>query len=83
MDWKDILTILLPLLAMLGWVYKKIEIKVDKIHDRFDKIELRFIKVDEKLDSMNMRLMRLEGRFEERGYWESRIIRKTGTENQE
>jgi len=45
------------------------------------KSELNEMKKD--LKSIDMRLTRLEGRFEERGYWESRIIRKTGTEAEE
>lgn len=34
-------------------------------------------KVEDRLNSIDLRLTRLEGRFDERGYWESR---KTGTE---
>lgn len=45
------------------------------------KEELKEIKAD--LKSIDQRLTRLEGRFDERGYWESRTMRKTGTEDKE
>jgi hypothetical protein len=35
-------------------------------------LEKRMEKVEETLDSVNTSLTRLEGRFDERGYWESR-----------
>lgn len=38
-------------------------------------------KIKEEISSVKERLSRLEGRFEERGYWESREMRKTGTED--
>ncbi len=80
MEWKEILTILVPTLAFLAWIYNRLDKKFDKIDERFNKIDERFIKLDEKIDSVHMRLICLEGRFEERGHWESRIIRKTGTQ---
>jgi len=73
MDWKEILTILVPILGMMAWVYNRIDKKFEKVEERFDK-------VDRKLDDLNMRLTRLEGRFDERGYWEAREFHKTGTE---
>lgn len=88
MNWQEILTIMVPILGMLGWVYNRVDKRFDKIDQRFEKVDQRFEKinqrfekVEEKLDSMNMRLTRLEGRFEERGYWESRDYHKTGTED--
>jgi hypothetical protein len=67
MNWQEILTILGPILGLMGWVYHRIDKKLDKMTTMM-------------LD-MNMRLTRLEGRFEERGYWESRRWDKNGTED--
>lgn len=66
MNWQEILIILVPLMGMMTWVYNRIDKKIDKL--------------SEMMQDINMRLTRLEGRFEERGYWESRNYRKTGTE---
>ena len=85
MHWQDILTILVPLLALMGWCYNRIEKKAD---ERFNKSEERFKMIMDELkstrkdlQSIDMRLSRLEAKFEERGYWESRLARKTGTED--
>lgn len=43
------------------------------------KSEIKEIKQDIK--SIDQRITRLEGRFDERGYWEAREYRKTGTED--
>lgn len=67
MNWQEILIILAPLLALMGWTYNRIDKKLDKLSDT--------------MQDMNMRLTRLEGRFDERGYWESREYHKTGTED--
>ena len=40
-----------------------------------------FKEIKEELKQIDRRLTRLEGRFDERGYWESREYRKTGTEH--
>lgn len=54
---------------------------VRSVELRMDKIETRMEKFENKLEIMNDRLTRFEGRFDERGYWESRSFYKTGTEN--
>jgi predicted nuclease with TOPRIM domain len=88
MNWQEILTILVPLFALLGWMYnridkrfEKMDARFDKVDARFDKVDARFDKVEEKLQKLDNRLTRLEGRFDERGYWESREYHKTGTED--
>lgn len=89
MNWPEVLTILVPLIALMRWVYSRIEKKAEERHahieKRFEKMEQkmdqRFDIVDQKLQSLDNRLTRLEGRFDERGYWESREWRKTGTED--
>lgn len=53
---------------------------VKDLEKRFNKFEIKMDKIEEKIDVINTRLTRLEGRFEERGYWESREYRKNGTE---
>ena len=88
----EILIILVPLLGLMAWVYNRIEKKADERHEilekrfdkidqRFEKIDRRFDQVDQRLQSLDIRLTRLEGRFDERGYWEAREFRKkTGTD---
>ena len=70
----------LQVLATLGsalavYIFIRIGLRRDA-----NNLEKRMDRLEEKLDSMNTRLTRLEGRFEERGYWESREFHKTGTE---
>ena len=104
MDWKELLTILIPTLGFLAWVYNRLDKKFDKMEDKFNKMEdkfdkrfeevdKRFEKVDKQFEKMydvineikkdtyriEMRITRLEGQFDERGYWESR---KTGTHDE-
>lgn len=81
MDWKEILSILVPIFALLGWIYLRIDKKFDIVDKKFDQVieELKCIRKD--LNSIDMRLSRLEGRFEERGHWEAREWRKSGTDH--
>lgn len=76
MNWQEILTILVPLLSLMGWSYMRIDKKLDRLEEKMDD---RFDEVGKSLHSLDMRLTRLEGRFDERGYWESR---KTGTHDE-
>lgn len=57
-------SILVPVFAGFGWMISHFDTKIDEVRN-----DLRLI---------DNRLSRLEGRFEERGYWESK---KTGTES--
>lgn len=85
MNWEEILTILIPILGFMGWVYSRIEKKIEagnlaiKAEVKEIKEELKEIK--KEISSVKDRLTRLEGRFDERGYWESREYHKTGTED--
>lgn len=85
MNWQEVLSILVPLIALMGWVYTRIEKKADerlKLIDEKFKLVIDELKlINEKIHSLDIRLTKLEGRFEERGYWESREWYKTGTEN--
>lgn len=74
MNWQEILTILVPILGMLAWVYNR----MDK---RFDSVDRELDLTRSDIHNLDMRLSKLEGRFEERGYWEAREHRKTGTED--
>lgn len=54
-----------------------------KFEQKFRQIEIKmvdeFTEVKKALHSLDIRLTRLEGRFDERGYWESRM---TGTHDE-
>jgi hypothetical protein len=72
MNWQEILIILVPILGLLSWVYSRLEKQFDAVNKKLE--DVRTV-----LHSLDMRLTRLEGRFDERGYWESR---KTGTHDE-
>lgn len=42
-------------------------------------IKSKLLEVEKEVKSIDQRLIRLESRFEERGYWQSRV--RTGTEH--
>lgn len=77
MNWQEILIILAPLLGLMAWVYSRIEKKAD---ERQASTERHLDRIVDTLHNVNNRLTRLEGRFDERGYWESREHHKTGTD---
>lgn len=70
MDWTQAIviigSILIPTLGCFGWMISR----MDKMKDSLS-LDIRGIE---------SRLSRIEGRFEERGYWESR---RTGTQEKE
>lgn len=76
LNWQDILIILVPMLSLLSWTYSRVDKKIDKLTSHMDG---EFAEVKKSLHSLDMRLTRLEGRFDERGYWESR---RTGTHDE-
>ncbi len=87
---QDILSIVIPIFGLLGWIYSRIDKKFDQVEKRFQHMDVRneqlvqkmteeFSEMKKILHSLDIRLTRLEGRFEERGYWESR---KTGTHDE-
>jgi len=57
-DWNIILQITVPILGGIFWIIT-----------RMDK---GFKDVNDKINKIDSRLSRLEGKFDERGYWESR-----------
>lgn len=70
---QEVLAILIPLISLMGWVYYRIDRKLDRIDKKFDKVfeELKEIKTELKF--IDQRLSRLEGAFLERGQWEGRL----------
>lgn len=76
MNWQEILIILVPILSLLAWTYNRIDKKFESLEQKMDS---GFKDLKDSLHSLDMRLTRLEGRFDERGYWESR---KTGTHDE-
>lgn len=58
MDWTIFFQVTLPMIGGFGWMI----IRMDKKFDR----------LDDKIQSIDSRLSRLEGKFDERGHWESR-----------
>ena len=67
--------------GILGLIIKGMFI-LGKMSQKLDTIEKDIPVIKLSLHSIDMRLTKLEGRFEERGYWESRIMRKTGTDQE-
>ena len=78
MNWQEILTILIPLFGLMAWVYNRIDKKFEALSTD---VKHEFKSVKDALHQIDMRLTRLEGRFDERGYWESRDWHKTGTDD--
>lgn len=77
MDWKDILTILVPLFTFLGFIYHQMNRKFDLIDKKFDKIDQRFEKMEEKLQNIDSRIARIEGHLTGMHYgWDPKIIEK-------
>jgi hypothetical protein len=72
MNWELILQVTAPIFLVMGYVWNKID-------KRFDALDKRMERTENCLVAIDRRLSHLEGRFEERGYWESR---RTGTEIQ-
>ena len=63
MNWELMLQVTAPLTLMMAWGYNRLQDEIKEARN--------------DLKGIDQRLSRLEGRFEERGYWESR---KNGTE---
>lgn len=83
MTLQDILAVIIPIFALLGWIYSRIDKKFKQLemkNEQFsDKVIAEFGEVKRSLHALDIRLTRLEGRFDERGYWESRM---TGTHDE-
>lgn len=82
MDNLQILATLGSALAVYIFIRMGARQDVQRLEARIDRIENHMDRIEETMASIDKRLHKLEGRFEERGYWESRYTnegRKTGT----
>jgi len=66
MDWNIFLQVTLPMIGCFGWLIIRMDRKFDRL--------------DDKIQSIDSRLSRLEGKFDERGNWESREKKQIGDE---
>jgi len=66
MDWNIFLQVTLPMIGCFGWLIIRMDRKFDRL--------------DDKIQSIDSRLSRLEGKFDERGNWESREKKQIGGE---
>lgn len=69
MNIQEILTILVPTLALLGWVYSRIDKRFDSIMN-----ELKEMRKD--IQSLDTRVSRIEGFLAGPTHWEPKIIQK-------
>lgn len=89
-----IASILLPIGALIKWVSIRFDKKFEQIDKQFSRIDEHFEKIREEMDELKQdivevrrdiryidcRMSLMEGRYEERGVWESR---STGTNDKE
>lgn len=71
-NWQDILTIIVPLAALMGWIYSRIDRKFEGTEKRFDALEKRF---DGKFDAVD-RKFELADRKTDGIFTELRELRK-------
>lgn len=84
MNWSLFLQITIPICGLIAWAWSRLDKKFDAQDKKFDIQDKKFDTLIENITdikkdirSIDSRLSRLEGRFEERTYWESR---QTGTD---
>jgi hypothetical protein len=76
MNWQEILTIILPLIAFMGWVYTRIDKKFEAIDKRFDGVFTELKEMRKDLQSLDTRVARIEGQLNRPPYWEPELRRK-------
>jgi len=70
MNWQEILTILIPMFAFLGWIYSRIDKK-------FEKIEHTINDLRKDVQAIESRVARIEGQLvPHRWDWEPKIVEK-------
>jgi len=78
-NWQEILTIIIPLAAFMGWIYNRIDKKFESVDKRFEQVtkqfERQFERVENRLDRIENRLDRIEGSIQS---LESRVSRIEG-----
>ena len=60
MDWQPILTILIPILSFMGWVYARIEKRAD---ERFHELKNEIKDLRKDIQSLDSRVSRIEGQL--------------------
>lgn len=73
----DAISTLAIVIAFLVWLRnnlrKHAEEKTNLLAEKLDAIDKKITAIASDVKSIDHRLTKLEGRFEERGYWESRL----------
>lgn len=64
MNYAEILTILIPMMTFLGWVYLRIDKKFEKIDEKFEKMEQKFEKIDEKFEKIDEKFDQLNTKID-------------------
>ena len=73
MNWQEIFTIIVPMIAFMGWIYSRIDKKFEQVEKRFDKIDNRLERMEEKMQSLDSRVSRIEGQMNSPYHWEAKI----------
>ena len=79
MEWTEVLSISVPILALMGWVYNRIEKKADERHKDI-KYDMKEIKGDIKelkisIQNLDSRVSRIEGQLMP-SPWEPKVKEK-------
>jgi len=81
MDWIQILAIVVPIVAFLGWMYNRIDKKFDRIDERFEKMDSslkeEFKSINATLSQLKDRVLIIEVQMRSGPYhWEPKIVEK-------
>jgi predicted nucleic acid-binding Zn-ribbon protein len=75
-------TVIVPMVAFLGWIYSRIDKKFEKIDQKFEKIDQRFERLENQINdvrrdiqSIDSRVSRIEGQLSPY-HWEPKIKQK-------
>lgn len=73
MNWQDALTIIIPLAALMGWIYSRIDKKFDIMDKRFDSLDSDIKDLSKDIQSLNSRISRIEGQLNVPYHWEPKV----------
>lgn len=68
MNWQEILTIIIPIIGFLGWIYGRLD-------KRFERLENQINDVRKDIQSLDSRVSRIEGQLSPY-HWEPKIKQK-------